>query len=79
LPIPSGACYFLSVSSIAEIESAIEKLPTPQVEELAGWLEALRVRRSTPPPIESWLQSARGAALPEAVTEKVMALTRGEE
>ena len=67
------------MSSIAEIESAIEKLPTRQVEELAGWLEALRVKRATPPPVESWLQRARGAALAGETTAQVMALTRGEE
>ena len=50
------------MSSIAEIENAIEKLPTPQVDELAGWLETLRVRRATPASVESWLQRARGAA-----------------
>jgi len=37
------------------------------------------VRRATPPPVESWLQRARGAALPGETTAKVMALTRGEE
>ena len=67
------------MSSIAEIESAIEKLPAPQVEELAVWLETLRVRRATPLPLEGWLQRARGAARPGETTEKVMALTRGEE
>jgi hypothetical protein len=67
------------MSSIVEIENAIEKLPAPQVDELAGWLETLRVRRATPPPVESWLQSARGAARPGETTGKVMALTRGEE
>jgi hypothetical protein len=67
------------MSSIAEIESAIEKLPSPQVEELAGWLEMLRVRRATPPPVESWLERARGAARPGETTANVMALTRGEE
>ena len=67
------------MSSIAEIENAIEKLPAPQVDELAGWLERLRVRRAAPPPVESWLQRARGAALPGETTAKVMALTRGEE
>jgi hypothetical protein len=67
------------MSSIAEIENAIEKLTTPQVDELAGWLETLRVRRAKPPPVESWLQRARGAALPGQTTAKVMALTRGEE
>ncbi|HVR35802.1 MAG TPA: hypothetical protein VMS21_08120 [Methylomirabilota bacterium] len=67
------------MSSIAEIESAIEKLPAAQVEELAGWLEALRVRRGTPPPVESWLERARGAAAPDVTTASVMALTRGKE
>ena len=67
------------MSSIAEIENAIEKLPAPQVDELAGWLETLRVRRATPPSVESWLQRARGAALPGETTAKVMILTRGEE
>ena len=65
--------------SIAEIENAIEKLPAQQVDELAGWLEMLRVRRTTPPPVESWLGGARGAAIPNATTAGVMALTRGEE
>jgi len=67
------------MSSIAEIEDAIEKLPAPQVDELAGWLEAFRARRAAPTPVESWLQHARGAALPGETTAKVMALTRGEE
>jgi len=67
------------MSSIVEIENAIEKLPAPQVDELAGWLETLRVRRATPRPVESWLQYARGAARPGETTEKVMTLTRGEE
>lgn len=67
------------MSSIAEIETAIEKLPAPQVDELAGWLEKLRAKRGTPPPVEGWLQHARGAALPGETTAKVMTLTRGEE
>jgi len=67
------------MSSIAEIESAIEKLPAPEVDKLAGWLEKLRVRRATPPPVESWLQRARGAARPGTTTANVMAITRGVE
>jgi hypothetical protein len=67
------------MSSIAEIERAIEKLPAPQMDELAGWLAALRAKRTTPPPLESWLQRARGAAQPGTTTAKMMALTRGEE
>jgi hypothetical protein len=67
------------VSEIAEIEAAIENLPAPQVEQLARWLEALRRRRVTAPPVEYWLQSARGAALRDIKTQDVLAITRGEE
>lgn len=67
------------MTTIIEIEAAIEKLPAPQMDELAGWLEALRVRRATPPPVENWLQRARGAARSDATTANVMDLTRGEE
>ena len=67
------------MSSVAEIEKAIEKLPVTQVEELAGWLERHRLQRATRPPVESWLQQARGAARPGETTAKVMGLTRGEE
>lgn len=66
------------MSNIAEIEAAIEKLPGPQVDQLAHWLEAHRQRRATPPSIEGWLRHARGAALPGVKTEDVMTLTRGE-
>ena len=67
------------MTTIIEIEAAIEKLPAPQMDELAGWLEVLRVRRATPLPVENWLQRARGAARPDATTASVMDLTRGEE
>jgi len=75
-----GPCAKINgMSSIAEIENAIEKLPAPQVDELAGWLETLRVKRATPATVENWLQCARGAARSGETTGKVMALTRGEE
>ena len=67
------------MSKIAEIEAAIEKLPDPQVDQLACWLENFRQRRATPPPVEGWLRRARGAALPSVKTDDLMALTRGEE
>lgn len=67
------------MSNIDEIEAAIENLPDSQVDQLARWLETLRQRRTTPPPVESWLQRARGAALPGVRTNEVMTLTRGEE
>jgi hypothetical protein len=62
-----------------EIEAAIEKLPPPQMDELAAWLEARRVRRDTPASVESWLERARGTALAGVTTTNVLALTRGEE
>ena len=68
-----------AVSNIVEIEAAIENLPGPQVDQLAHWLEAFRQRRATPPPVENWLQRARGAAMPGAKTHELMALTRGVE
>ena len=34
------------MSSLAEIESAIEKLPAPDVDKLAGWLETWRMRQA---------------------------------
>ncbi len=36
------------MSTLAEIEKAIETLPEPQVSELAGWLDRLRQRRAVP-------------------------------
>jgi len=33
------------MTTIAEIESAIERLPEPQVAQLAAWLEGFRRRR----------------------------------
>ena len=36
------------MSTLAEIEKAIETLPEPQVSELAGWLDRLRKRRAVP-------------------------------
>ena len=70
---------FLAMSTIAEIERAIEKLPRQQVEELAIWLEAHRARRAATPPAEAWLKRARGAARPGVTTAEVMALTRSDE
>jgi hypothetical protein len=36
------------VSSITEIEAAIERLPAPQVAQLAAWLEEFRRRVQAP-------------------------------
>ena len=67
------------MGTLAEVETAIEQLPAPQVEELAVWLESLRARRAAAQAANSWLEQARGAASPGVTTPDVMALTRGEE
>ena len=67
------------MSNIDEIEAAIEKLPDPQVAQLARWLEQLRQRRTALPPVENWLKKARGAARQGTKTQDVLTLTRGEE
>ena len=67
------------MSTIGEIETAIENLPAPQLEELAIWLAAYRTRRAAPLPPETWLKQARGAARSGVTTAEVMALTRGDE
>ena len=50
------------MKTIAEIETAIERLPPPQVAELAAWLEQFRAQRAKEPSAETWLKHARGAA-----------------
>lgn len=67
------------MSTITEIEQAIEQLPARQVDELAHWLEAHRAQRANPLPVDTWLNRARGAARPDVTTDDVMSLTRGDE
>jgi hypothetical protein len=67
------------MKTISEIEDAIEKLPSGQLDELAAWIEALRLRPAAPQLVDAWLQRARGAARPGVSTQNIMALTRGEE
>jgi hypothetical protein len=67
------------MTTILEIEIAIERLPAAQVDELASWLEAYRTRRTAAFDAERWLNRARGAAVSGVRTADVMALTRGEE
>lgn len=67
------------MSSVAEIEAAIEKLPVPQVDQLASWLADFCRQRTSPPSVESWLQRARGAAINGTDTQEIMRFTRGEE
>ena len=37
------------MSTLVDIEKAIEALPEPQVSELAGWLDRFRQNRAAPP------------------------------
>lgn len=67
------------MSNLLEIEAAIERLPAPQVDQLACWLAEYRQRSARPLPVDRWLEQARGAAMPRVRTQDVMALTRGEE
>ena len=67
------------MSSVAEIEAAIEKLPVSQLDQLAHWLEVFLQRRVSTPTLENWLLNAKGAAVPGAQTQAIMNLTRGEE
>jgi hypothetical protein len=59
---------FHDMSTITEIEAAIERLPQPQVDELVAWLEKFRAWRTTPPSVDSWLKRAVGAAKPGVTT-----------
>ena len=65
--------------SLAEIEAAIERLSGAELEQLAQWLDAFRIHRTAPLPVETWLDRARGAANGGRTTAEVMALTRGDE
>lgn len=67
------------MSTISEIESAIERLPEKDVEALTLWLESRRKRGVTKSVAEAWLNQARGAARPGMSTADVMALTRSDE
>ena len=67
------------MSSVQEIEAAIAELPTPEVDELAIWLENLRRQRAVPGSIDNWLNRARGVALSDVTEALGMALTRGDE
>lgn len=68
-----------TMSTLREIEAAIEQLPEHQVDELCSWLRELRGRQISLVSVEQWLQRARGVGRPGVTTEQVLAVTRGEE
>lgn len=76
------------MSTLAEIENAIETLPAPQVEELAAWLEQRRLRKAAAAstagldrtrPVPDWLQRSIGTATTGLSTDEILRETRGED
>jgi len=75
------------MSTLAEIENAIETLPAPQVEELARWLEQCRLRKAAAfttesdrtRPLPDWLQRSIGTATTGLSTDEILRETRGED
>ena len=66
------------MSTVSEIEAAIESLSPADFDELAAWIVA---KRSFPPPeaiTERWLREAVGAAKEGVATDTLMQLSRGE-
>ncbi len=66
------------MSTLSDIEAAIQRLPAGEIEQLAQWFDTYRMAIGRPVSIEEWLEEARGAARPGVATADVMALTRGE-
>ncbi|MEP6671234.1 MAG: hypothetical protein ABJF10_18880 [Chthoniobacter sp.] len=66
------------MSTLNEIERAIEALPPQEVDELLVWLESRRQRGVPEVPFERWLERARGAATTGMSTAAILAETRGE-
>ncbi len=71
------------MSTLAEIEAAVEQLPRTQQEELYNYLGArLDTRpkkRISPEEFRAWLEKARGIPRSGLTTDEIMAMTRGEE
>jgi hypothetical protein len=70
---------FKSMSNLAEIEAAIERLAEPQIEELSKWLDRRLAAKSDLSTLEAWLQQARGAAAPGVTTDALLEATRGNQ
>lgn len=69
---------FPTVSTLAEIERAIEALPAPEVDALAAWLANRRQKAAVVLPVDKWLERACGASTTGVTTHDVLALTRDE-
>ncbi len=76
-------CNFSGMSTLAEIEQAIETLPPPQVEELAVWLEQRRFQKAAAnaehKEFRAWLAASTGLAKGKLTTDERMRETRGED
>ena len=72
-----------AMSTLAEIEAAVDRLSRSQQEELyaslGARLEASPRKRLSPEEFEAWLKTARGVGLSGMTTDEIMTLTRGEE
>ena len=71
------------MSTLPEIEQAIETLPPPQVEELAAWLEQRRRQKAAADAekenFPAWLTASIGIAKGKLTTDERMRETRGED
>jgi hypothetical protein len=74
-----GGFFHFLVSSVAEIDAAIEKLPVPDVDQLAHWFQGFLQRRVPAPALENRLRNAKGAPISGTRTQELMKLTCGEE
>lgn len=66
------------MTKLLEIEAAITRLPHDQVEQLASWLHDHLKKGQPNADFDGWLNRARGAALPGARTDEILAESRGE-
>lgn len=64
------------MTTVTEIEAAIERLPSEKVEELAVWLQSFLARRASSSGVDEWLNRARGTAIVGVTTDEILALTR---
>jgi hypothetical protein len=68
------------MSTLAEIEQAVEKLPPQQWEEIRRWMAAHAPTRGgeAAAPVQ-WLAASVGTATTGLSTDEIMRLTRGED
>ena len=73
------------MSTLAEIEAAIEKLPPKQWQEIRRWMEScalqgsVAVRAAELAEFDRWLATSTGLAKGRLTTDERMRETRGED